>query len=35
MVYLTFYPCNGSMPFYPQEWDLKTGEMLTLPNKIV
>ena len=32
---LTFYPCNGSMPFYPQEWDLKTGEMLTLPNKIV
>lgn len=32
---MTFYPCNGSMPFYPQEWDLKTGEMFELPNKIL
>lgn len=31
---MTFYPCNGSMPFYPKEWDVKAGEMLTLPEEM-
>lgn len=29
----TFYPNGGLIPFYPEEWDLKLGEMLKLTNK--
>lgn len=29
---MTFSPCAGHMPFEPQEWDLRVGEMLELPN---
>ena len=27
---LTFYPCSGFMPFEPEEWDAKLGEMITI-----
>lgn len=30
---LTFTPCAGMMPFEPEEWDEKIGEMLVLPRK--
>ena len=30
---LTFSPCSGMIPFEPQEWDLKLGDLLELPNK--
>ncbi len=30
---LTFYPCSGYMPFEPEEWDKRIGDMLTLPEK--
>lgn len=29
---LTFYPCSGLIPFEPEEWDKKLGDMLKLPN---
>lgn len=29
---LTFYPGNGTEPFSTYEWDLKFGQMLTLPS---
>lgn len=32
---LTLDPCGGYNPFQPEEWDLKIGEMLTLPPKTV
>lgn len=28
---LTFYPNSGFIPFSPEEWDLKLGDLLTLP----
>jgi hypothetical protein len=31
---LTFHPCSGMMPFKPKEWDLKFGELVTLPNRV-
>jgi len=30
---ITFYQDNGFRPIYPPEWDLKLGELITLPNK--
>ncbi len=30
---LTFYTCAGYIPFDPEEWDYKIGEMLKLPEK--
>lgn len=27
----TFFPCSGMLPFYPNEWDYKFGEMIHLP----
>lgn len=30
---LTFSPCSGCVPFEPEEWDAKLGEMLVLPQK--
>lgn len=29
---LTFSPCSGFIPFEPEEWDEKIGELLDLPN---
>lgn len=29
----TFSPCSGMMPFEPQGWDLKIGDMLELPKE--
>ena len=29
---LTFYPCNGMMPFEPKEWDRKLGDLVKLPS---
>lgn len=29
---LTFTPCSGFMPFNPEEWDAKLGELLLLPQ---
>jgi len=31
----TFFPSGGMAPFYPDEWDLRLGEMVKLPEKIV
>lgn len=28
---ITFFPCNGIIPFEPEEWDLKLGEWIRLP----
>ena len=28
---LTFHPCAGLMPFEPEDWDYKMGELLELP----
>ncbi len=30
---LTFYPCGTGIPFKPEEWDLRCGEMLMLHQK--
>lgn len=30
---LTFFTCSGFIPFDPEEWDYKLGEMLKLPDK--
>lgn len=30
---LTFYPCSGFIPFEPEEWDRKLGDMLELPKQ--
>lgn len=30
---LTFFTCSGFIPFEPEEWDHKLGEMLKLPDK--
>ena len=30
---MTFYPASGLGKFDPDEWDIKMGEWLTLPNK--
>lgn len=30
---LTFFPCSGMMPFVPEEWDQKLGDMLELSIK--
>lgn len=30
---LTFYPSSGLLPFVPQEWDFKLGELLLLPKR--
>lgn len=30
---LTFFTAGGFIPFYPEEWDLKLGEMIDLPIK--
>lgn len=30
---LTFTPCSGYMPFDPEEWDKKLGDMLELPKE--
>lgn len=30
---LTFFTCSGFIPFEPEEWDYKLGEMLKLPDK--
>lgn len=27
---LTFSPCGGFMPFVPEEWDAKLGEMVNI-----
>lgn len=32
---LTFFPCSGTIPFEPEEYDLKIGSYLTLPKKKV
>lgn len=29
---LTFYPAGGMKPFEPQEWDLKLGDLINLPQ---
>ena len=29
---MTFYPASGFVPFVPNEWDKKLGEMLILPS---
>lgn len=29
---LTFHPCSGFMPFKPEEWDEKLGELISLPE---
>lgn len=29
---LTFCPCSGVMPFKPEEWDRKLGELVVLPD---
>ena len=29
----TFAPCSGWMPFVPDEWDYKLGELIVLPQK--
>lgn len=31
---LTFFHHSGMVPFEPQEWDYKFGEMIELPNKV-
>ena len=31
---LTFHPCAGLMPFKPEEWDEKVGELIVLPDNI-
>lgn len=31
---LTFHPCAGLMPFKPEEWDEKLGELIVLPDNI-
>ena len=30
---LTFYPCSGFLPFEPEKWDRKLGDMLDLPKQ--
>lgn len=30
---LTFFPCSGYIPFEPEEWDEKLGDMLELPKE--
>lgn len=30
---LTFFPCSGFIPFEPEEWDRKLGDMLKLPKE--
>lgn len=30
---LTFFPCSGFIPFEPEEWDIKLGDMLKLPKE--
>ena len=30
---LTFFTAGGFIPFYPEEWDLKLGDMIDLPKK--
>lgn len=30
---LTFFPCSGFIPFVPEEWDRKLGDMLKLPKE--
>lgn len=30
---LTFFPCSGYIPFEPEEWDKKLGDMLELPKE--
>lgn len=30
---LTFFPCSGYIPFEPEEWDQKLGDMLELPKE--
>ena len=32
---LSFYPANGFIPFEPNEWDYKLGELLILPKKSI
>ena len=29
----TFFPCGGQLPFAPEEWDLRIGQMIKLPKK--
>jgi hypothetical protein len=29
---ITFFPASGTGPFYPEEWDYKIGQLLTLPK---
>lgn len=29
---LTFYPCSGFMPFKPENWDNKLGQLIVLPQ---
>lgn len=30
---ITFFPCSGYIPFEPEEWDKKLGDMLELPKE--
>ena len=30
---ITFFPCGGTLPFEPKEWDEKLGEWIKLPNQ--
>ena len=30
----TFYPCGGLIPFEPEEWDAKLGEMLSIKRNV-
>lgn len=30
---ITFFPCSGMLPFAPEEWDYKLGELIKLPEK--
>lgn len=30
---LTFYPGNGVLPFHPEEWDRRWGDLITLPRR--
>lgn len=30
---LTFHPCAGFMPFKPEEWDNRLGQLITLPER--
>lgn len=32
---LTLHPCSGMMPFEPEEWDKKLGDLITIPKRMI